>query len=275
MKIMRMKNIVKYSCALLVVAIVVSCATVPLTGRKQLNLVNEAEIQQQAALVYKDFLGDSKTKVIKSSSQAQMVQRVGKNIANAVNRFLQDNGYGDQYDFHWEFNLIEEDQINAWCMPGGKVAVYSGILPVTKNEAGLATVMGHEIAHAIAKHSAERMSQSIVAQAGGVAVDVATAEKSNTTRAVLNTAYGLGGQLALLNYSRNQESEADRLGLVFMAMAGYNPNEAIGFWERMAQAKQTQGAAAPPEFLSTHPSDARRINDIKRLIPEALTYYKK
>ncbi|MGV3761877.1 M48 family metallopeptidase [Parapedobacter sp.] len=270
-----MKNIVKYGCALLTAIIVVSCATVPLTGRRQLNLVNEAEIQQQAALVYKDFLGDAKTKVIKSSSQAQMVQRVGKNIANAVNRFLQENGYGDQYDFRWEFNLIEENQINAWCMPGGKVAVYSGILPVTKNEAGLATVMGHEIAHAIAKHSAERMSQTIVAQAGGVAVDVATAEKSSTTRAVLNTAYGLGGQLALLNYSRNQESEADRLGLVFMAMAGYNPNEAIGFWERMAQAKQAQGAGAPPEFLSTHPSDARRINNIKKLIPEALTYYKK
>lgn len=270
-----MKTIVKCSCALLTVVIIASCATVPLTGRKQLNLVNETEIQQQAALVYKDFLGDAETKVIKSSGQAQMVQRVGKNIANAVNRFLQQNGYGDQYDFQWEFNLIEEDQINAWCMPGGKVAVYSGILPVTKTEAGLATVMGHEIAHAIAKHSAERMSQTIVAQAGGVAVDVATAEKSNTTRAVLNTAYGLGGQLALLNYSRNQESEADRLGLVFMAMAGYNPNEAIGFWERMAQAKQAQGGGAPPEFLSTHPSDARRINNIKKLLPEALTYYKK
>ncbi len=271
----QMKNIVKPTCVLLTAIMIASCATVPLTGRRQLSLVNEAEIQQQAALVYKDFLGDSKTKVIKSSSQAQLVQRVGKNIANAVNRFLQENGYGDQYDFHWEFNLIEENQINAWCMPGGKVAVYSGILPVTKNEAGLATVMGHEIAHAIAKHSAERMSQTILAQAGGVAVDVATAEKSSTTRAVLNTAYGLGGQLALLNYSRNQESEADRLGLVFMAMAGYDPNEAIGFWERMAQAKGAQGGAAPPEFLSTHPSDARRINNIKKLMPEALTYYNK
>ncbi|WP_262248270.1 M48 family metallopeptidase [Parapedobacter soli] len=270
-----MNNIITRGCILLGAIIIASCATVPLTGRKQLSLVNEAEIQQQAALVYKDFLDDSETKVIKSSNQAQMVQRVGKNIANAVNRFLQENGYGNQYDFHWEFNLIEENQINAWCMPGGKVAVYSGILPVTKNEAGLATVMGHEIAHAIAKHSAERMSQTILAQAGGVAVDVATAEKSSTTRAVLNTAYGLGGQLALLNYSRNQESEADRLGLVFMAMAGYDPNEAIGFWERMAQAKEAQGGGAPPEFLSTHPSDARRINNIKKLMPEALSYYKK
>jgi predicted Zn-dependent protease len=271
----QMKLLIKSTCLLLAAVVIAACATVPLTGRRQLSLVNESEIQQQAALVYKELLSDSKTKVVKSTSQAQMVQRVGKNIAGAVNRFLQENGYGDQYNFDWEFNLIQEDQINAWCMPGGKVAVYSGILPVTKNEAGLATVMGHEVAHAIAKHSAERMSQTIIAQAGGVAVDVATSEKSSTTRSVLNTAYGLGGQLALLNYSRNQESEADRLGLVFMAMAGYNPNEAIGFWERMAQAKQTQGGGAPPEFLSTHPSDARRINNIQKLIPEAMTYYKK
>ncbi|SEK55725.1 M48 family metallopeptidase [Parapedobacter koreensis] len=270
-----MKLIVKGLFLLWISTMVVSCATVPLTGRRQLSLVNEAEIQQQASLAYRDFLGDSKTKIVKSTAQAQLVQRVGKNIASAVTRFLQENGYGNQYSFEWEFNLIQEDQINAWCMPGGKVAVYTGILPVTQNEAGLATVMGHEIAHAIAKHSAERMSQTIIAQAGGVAVDAATAEKSNTTRAVLNTAYGLGGQLALLNYSRNQESEADRLGLVFMAMAGYDPNEAVGFWQRMAQAKQGQGGGAPPEFLSTHPSDARRINDIQRLIPEAMAYYKK
>ncbi|SFC70229.1 Peptidase family M48 [Parapedobacter composti] len=263
----------KITSLLLIATIAASCATVPLTGRRQLSLVNEAEIQQQAALAYRDFLGDSKTKVVKGTAQAEMVQRVGRNVASAVTRFLQENGYANQYDFQWEFNLINEDQINAWCMPGGKVAVYTGILPVTQNEAGLAAVIGHEVAHAIAKHSAERMSQSILAQAGGVAVDVATAEKSGTTRAVLNTAYGLGGQLALLSYSRNQESEADRMGLVFMAMAGYDPHEAVRFWERMAQAKQGQGA--PPEFLSTHPSDARRINNIQRLIPEAMAYYKK
>src|SRR5690606_4450031 len=187
-----MKNVAKYSCALLSAAIVVSCATVPLTGRRQLNLVNEAEIQQQAALAYSDLLSDSKTKVIKSSSQAQMVQRVGKNIAGAVNRFLQENGYGNQYEFHWEFNLIEEGQINAGWTPGVEGAVYTGNLPLTKNEAGSTTVMGHETAHATAQHSAERMSHSIVAQAGGVAVDVATPERSNTHRAVLITAYGLG-----------------------------------------------------------------------------------
>lgn len=270
-----MKLLIKSTCLFLIAVFVTACATVPLTGRRQLSLVDENEIQQQAALVYNEFLSDPSTKVVKGNAQAQLVQRVGKNISSAVNQFLNESGYADQYDFNWQFTLVEEDQINAWCMPGGKVAIYSGILPVTKNEAGLATVMGHEIAHAIAKHSAERMSQSVVAQAGGAAVGIATAEKSNTTRAVINTAYGLGGQLALLNYSRNQESEADRLGLVFMAIAGYDPNEAVGFWERMSQAKQATGGGAPPEFLSTHPSDARRINNIQKLIPEAMTYYKK
>lgn len=267
------KNIIKTICLVLVASFAISCATVPLTGRRQLSLVDETEIQQQASLAYREFLGDSKTKVLTNTAQAKQVQQVGSKIASAVTRFLNENGFGDQYDFNWEFSLIDESTINAWCMPGGKVAIYTGILPVTQNEAGLATVMGHEIAHAIAKHSGERMSQQIAAQLGEAAVGVATAERSNTTRAVINTAYGLGGQLALLNYSRNQELEADRLGLVFMAMAGYDPKEAIGFWERMAQAKQ--GGQAPPEFLSTHPSDARRINSIGKLIPEAMQYYNK
>jgi predicted Zn-dependent protease len=257
------------------VGLLSACATVPLTGRRQLSLVDESAIQKEAVLAYQQFLGDPSTKVVKSGTQAQTIQRVGNRIAAAVTQFLKDNGYGDQYNFAWEFNLIQDDQINAWCMPGGKVAVYSGILPVTQNDAGLATVMGHEIAHAIAKHSAERMSQTMAAQGIGVAVDVATADKSNTTRQVINTAYGLGGQLALMSYSRNQESEADRLGLVFMAMAGYDPNEAVLFWERMAVAKSQSGGGAPPEFLSTHPSDVRRINNIKKLMPEALSYYKK
>lgn len=270
-----MKKGLHVICATLIASIALSCATVPLTGRRQLSLVNEAEIQQQASLAYKELLGDPKTKVIRGTANDKTVQKVGTRIATAVTQFLQDNGYGNQYNFEWEFNLIDENTINAWCMPGGKVAIYTGILPVTKTEAGLATVMGHEIAHAIAKHSGERMSQQIAAQMGGVAVGVATTESSNTTRAVINTAYGLGGQLALLNYSRNQESEADRMGLVFMAMAGYDPNEAVGFWERMSQAKDASGGGAPPEFLSTHPSDARRINNIQKLLPEALTYYKK
>lgn len=262
----------KLSILLAAILVIQACATVPLTGRRQLSLVDEAALQQEAVLAYQQFLGDPATTVVRNSSQAQMVQRVGTRVANAVTKFLNENGYADEYNFDWEFSLIDSDQINAWCMPGGKVAVYTGILPVTQNEAGLATVMGHEIAHAIAKHSSERMSQAIAAELGGVAVGVATAEQSNTTRAVINTAYGLGGQLALMSYSRNQEMESDRLGLVFMAMAGYNPSEAVSFWERMAAAKSGSGGA-PPEFLSTHPSDARRIMNIQKLLPEAMTYY--
>jgi predicted Zn-dependent protease len=270
-----MNRKIKQWVGLCLLGILAACATVPLTGRRQLSLVDESSIQKEAVLAYQQFLGDPSTKVIKAGNNAQTVQRVGKRIASAVTQFLQENGYGDQYNFAWEFSLIDENQINAWCMPGGKVAIYTGILPVTQTDAGLATVMGHEIAHAIAKHASERMSQTMAAQGLGVAVDVATAEKSNTTRQVINTAYGLGGQLALMSYSRNQESEADRMGLVFMAMAGYDPNEAIGFWERMASAKSQSGGGAPPEFLSTHPSDARRIMNIKKLLPEAMTYYKK
>lgn len=268
-----MEKLSKISFVLAVLLIIQSCATVPLTGRRQLSLVDESALQQEAVLAYQQFLTDPSTKVIHQSSQAQMVQRVGNRIAQAVTKFLNENGYANQYDFDWEFSLIDDDQINAWCMPGGKVAVYTGLLPVTQTEAGLAVVMGHEIAHAIAKHSSERMSQAIAAELGGVAVGIGTAEQSNTTRAVINTAYGLGGQLALMSYSRNQESESDRLGLVFMAMAGYDPREAVAFWERMMEAKSASGSAAPPEFLSTHPSDARRIMNIEKLLPEALAYY--
>ncbi|HZH54928.1 MAG TPA: M48 family metallopeptidase [Sphingobacteriaceae bacterium] len=268
-----MKSLGKYSVVLAILLLIQSCATVPLTGRRQLSLVDEGALQNEAVMAYQEFLGDPSTKVVRNTNDAQMVQRVGNRIASAVTRFLNDNGYANQYNFDWEFNLIHDDQINAWCMPGGKVAVYTGLLPVTQTEAGLAVVMGHEIAHAIAKHSSERMSQAIAAELGGVAVGVATSQKSNTTRAVINTAYGLGGQLALMSYSRNQESESDRLGLVFMAMAGYNPNEAVVFWERMAAAKSASGGGAPPEFLSTHPSDARRIMNIQKLLPEAMAYY--
>jgi len=264
----------KYITGLCLIGFLAACATVPLTGRRQLSLVDEGAIQKEAVLAYQQFLGDPSTKLVKSGTQAQTVQRVGNRIAAAVTQFLNENGYKDQYNFNWQFSLVDENQINAWCMPGGKVAIYTGILPVTKTDAGLATVMGHEIAHAIAKHASERMSQTMAAQGVGVAVDVATADKSSTTRTVINTAYGLGGQLALMKYSRSQETEADRMGLVFMAMAGYDPNEAIGFWERMAAAKGS-GGGAPPEFLSTHPSDVRRIANIKKLIPEAITYYKK
>lgn len=249
-----------------------ACATVPLTGRKRLSIVDDSGLRQEASLAYQKFLKDPEVKVIKGTSAASTVQRVGSRISAAVDQYLRSSGMADQYNYQWEFNLVQDKNVNAWCMPGGKVAVFSGLIPVAKTDAGLAAVMGHEIAHAIAQHSAERASQMILAQAGGVAVGVSTAEKSAATQAVVNQLYGIGGQLALLNYSRRQESEADKMGLIFMAMAGYNPNEAVTFWERMQQANSGQQV---PELLSTHPSDERRIRDLQKMLPEAMQYYRK
>lgn len=262
----------KYSAILTLGLFLASCSTVPLTGRSQLSLVDDSALRQDAVLSYNQFLKDPKTTVISSGTNYQMVQRVGSRLSTAISKYFRENGYGNKYNYDWEFRLIQDKSINAWCMPGGKVAIFSGLLPVTQTEAALAAVMGHEVAHAIAQHSAERVSQTMLAQAGGAAVDAATASSSVGTRTVMNQLYGIGGQLAMLNYSRGQESEADRLGLIFMAMAGYNPKEAVGFWQRMSQAKE--GGGAPPEFLSTHPSDASRINNINKLIPEAMKYYK-
>ena len=266
------KNRTKVFVALSLLLFFWACSTVPLTGRRQLSLVDDKTMQQQASLAYRDLLASPKTKVVKGTASAQMVQNVGKKIAQAVESYLQQNGYANQYQFSWEFNLIDDAQVNAWCMPGGKVAVYSGIIPVTQTEAGLATVMGHEIAHAIAKHSSERASQELAAQGIGVGVGLATNRQSQLTQVLVSQLYGVGSQVALLKYSRNQESEADRMGLTFMAIAGYNPNDAVAFWQRMAS---MAGGQKPPEFLSTHPSDERRIADIKGLIPEAMRYYKK
>jgi predicted Zn-dependent protease len=264
-----MKKVFKYTSILLIGATLASCSTVPITGRKQLSLVSDSQIQEQAASSYKQFLNSSNTKVITGTSQATLVKKVGNKLAIAVNQYLTQQGIADQFNFSWEFNLVQSDEINAWCMPGGKVAIYTGILPVTQNETGLATVMGHEIAHAIARHSMEQMSRQYATQALGNVIGVAT---SGTSYAgIVNSAYGIGGQLTSLKYSRGNESEADHMGLVIMAMAGYNPSEAVKFWERMASG----GSKGNPEFLSTHPSDARRISDIQKMLPEALKYYKK
>jgi predicted Zn-dependent protease len=251
-----------------------SCSTVPLTGRSRLSLVDESQLQQQAAVGYQQLLSDPSTKVVSTnSSQTQLIRRVGSRISAAVTQYMNENGYGEQIkNYRWEFNLIESKEINAWCMPGGKVAVYTGILPITQDEAGLATVMGHEIAHAIAQHSAERASQMLAAQAGGAAVAVGTSGRSEGTQALFNQLYGIGGQLTILKFSRNQELEADKLGLSFMAMAGYNPQTAVNFWQRMSQASSS--SAKPPVFLSTHPTDASRIAQIQRNLPEAMKYYK-
>ncbi|MBC7614968.1 MAG: M48 family metallopeptidase [Pedobacter sp.] len=254
-----------------------SCSTsiVPLTGRKVTTFgVSAAELEQQAAIGYSQFLSNPQTKVVTNSTETQRVKRVGANIASAVTKYMNDNGYAEQIkNYRWEFNLIESPEINAWCMPGGKVAIYTGILKVTKDDAGLATVMGHEIAHAIAQHSVERASKVFQAQLAGAAVGVATSGRSEATQNTVNQLFGIGAQAGfVLPNSRNQELEADRLGLSFMAMAGYNPQSAVGFWQRMAAA--SQGSSKPPEFLSTHPADNTRIARIQRDLPEAMKYYK-
>jgi predicted Zn-dependent protease len=219
---------------------------------------------------YGDFLKANKLSTNKPATA--MVQRVGSNIAKGVEQYFAQKGLsGELKGYAWEFNLVESNDVNAWCMPGGKVVVYTGILPITKDETGLAVVLGHEISHAVAEHGNERMSQGLVTQLGGMALATALENKPEETQALWMTAFGVGTQVgALLPFSRTHESEADRLGLIFMAMAGYNPNAAVNFWERMA----AQGGQAPPEFLSTHPSDQTRINDIKKELPEAMQYYK-
>ena len=248
-----------------------SCSTVPLTGRSQLNMIPSGEMLTMSYQQYDLFLKDNK--VSTNQAQVNMVKRIGGNIQNAVERYMKQNNLSDRLEgYKWEFNLVEDEQVNAWCMPGGKVVVYTGILPVTKDEAGLAVVMGHEIAHAIAEHGNERMSQEMIRQLGAVGLMVAMKDEPVQTQAIWLGVYGVGSELAvMLPYNRTHESEADHLGLIFMAMAGYDPNEAPKFWERMAASKQ---GGSPPEFLSTHPSDETRIKDLKGWIPEAMKYYK-
>jgi predicted Zn-dependent protease len=252
--------------------IAVSCSTVPITGRKQLNLIPASQMLSMSYSQYDEFLKSNKLSTDKEKTD--MVKRVGARVQGAVERYFAQKGLANELkDYRWEFNLVESKDVNAWCMPGGKVVVYTGILPITQDESGLAVVMGHEIAHAVAEHGNERMSQGLVAQLGGTALSVALQNEPEKTRQLWMSAYGLGAQVGvLLPFSRTQESEADHLGLIFMAMAGYDPTTAVGFWQRMAANK---GGGAPPEFLSTHPSDETRIADIRKLLPEAMTYYKK
>ena len=246
-----------------------SCQTVPVTGREQLHLVPEGQIVEMSLSSYQKFL--SEHKVVRGTDEARMVQRVGERIRTAVERYLEQRGLSDRIEgYSWEFNLIDDEAKNAFAMPGGKVAVFSGILPVTRDEAGLAVVMGHEIAHVVASHGNERMSQGLLAQMGGMALSIALAKKPAETQQLFMAAFGVGAQVGfLLPYSRIQESEADHLGLIFMVMAGYDPHAAVDFWQRMSAAKQ---GASPPEFLSTHPSDRTRIENLKKIIPEAMEY---
>jgi len=243
--------------------LLVACSTVPITGRKQLNLVSDAKIIPMAFSQYSTFIKEHK--LSKSKTNVARLQSVGKRISKAIDTYMRANGMTQRADsYKWEFNLVEDKAVNAWAMPGGKVVFYTGILPITKNDDGMATVMGHEIAHAFARHGAERMSSGIIQQAGGIAVALGT---ENSKRAdIWNLAYGIGSQLGMLKFSRTQESEADKLGLVFMIMAGYNPDEAITFCQRMAANSKGK---KQPEFLSTHPADTRRIADLKAWLPQA------
>lgn len=254
----------------LILCAVTSCTTVPITGRQQLNLVPAHQLMSMSLKSYDEFLATHKKST--DTEKTALVQRTGHNIQYAVERYLSQVGQSHTLDgYEWEFNLVEDKAVNAWCMPGGKVVVYTGLLPVARDETGLAVVMGHEIAHAVANHGNERMSQQLAVQMGGVALSAAMSNKPQETRQIFLTTYGLGATVGLmLPYSRMHEKEADRLGLIFMAMAGFDPSEAVEFWERMAADKSGK---TRPEFLSTHPSDQTRIASIKALIPEAMEYY--
>lgn len=256
--------------ALAAAAVLQACSTVPITGRKQFTVVPNSQLLSMSLDQYGEFLKTNKLSA--NATQSEMVKRVGRRIQGAVEAyFAQHNLSGELKGYGWEFNLAENPEVNAWCMPGGKVVVYTGILPFTQNEDGLAVVMGHEIAHAVARHGNERMSQMLAVQMGGLALNEALSQKPQKTRALWMTAFGAGAQVgALLPFSRLQENEADRLGLIFMTMAGYDPNAAVTFWQRMSQ----KAGGKPPEFLSTHPADATRVEKIRAEIPEAMTYRK-
>jgi predicted Zn-dependent protease len=249
-----------------------SCTTVPISGRKQLKMLPESQMMSMSLTQYQSFLTKNPP-VSDNEEQAKMVKRVGGRIAAAVEKYLIDNKMSKRIKgYSWEFNLVAENTVNAWCMPGGKVVVYTGILPITKTEEGLAVVMGHEIAHAIARHGNERMSQGMLAQGLSTSIAVAMQEKPAATQSLFLGAIGIGTNVGILAFGRNQESEADKLGMVFMAMAGYQPEEAIPFWERM---KAIGGSAGTPEFLRTHPSHNTRIDRIKEWLPNAESYFEK
>ena len=259
----------------LVTAVLVSCgttSTVPLTGRKQTLMVSDGEVLSLANQQYQEFMKSAKTST--NATNTAMVKRVGQKLATAVNNYLNNNGLSAEVkNFSWEFNLVQDKQVNAWCMPGGKIVVYEGLLPVTQDEASLAIVLGHEIAHAVAKHSAERLSTQMKQQYGvqiGSAVAGALGMGTNT-QSIVQAVVAQGFNFKNLSYSRSHESEADHMGLIFAAMAGYDPQTAVTFWQRMAASKTNTTS----EFLSDHPSDATRISQIQGWLPEARQYYKK
>ena len=254
----------------LVAASFIACHKNAITGSRELTLLPESQMMAMSYTQYDQFLAEHKP-LTDADNRVKLVKGCGTRIQHAVEQFYKDKGLTRELDgFQWAFNVVDENTVNAWCMPGGKVVVYTGLLPVTQDEQSLAVVMGHEIAHAIARHGNQRMSQGMLVQFGGTALSVALSQKPAATQQLFKQSFGIGSQLGMLSYSRKHETEADKMGLVFAAMAGYNPEAAVTFWQRMSQT----GGQKPPELLSTHPSDERRIKDLQAFMPEAKKYYK-
>jgi predicted Zn-dependent protease len=255
--------------SLFLAVVIVGCTTVPLTNRRQLSLIPDSQLISMSVDSYNQVLRESKLSA--DREMVATVRRVGRDLATAAEKYLTTYGYPTA-QYKWEFNVIEDDsQANAWAMPGGKVAVYTGIFPYTRDENGLAVVMGHEIAHALANHGNERMSEQLLYQMGGVALSVALEDQPEETQNLFMTSYGAGTQLGLiLPHSRKHEAEADRIGLTIMAMAGYDPREAVPFWQRMNAASGSRTL----EFLSTHPAPDTRIENIRSYLPEAMVHYR-
>jgi predicted Zn-dependent protease len=267
-----MKKVLIWSFTISILLTIGSCARNGLSNRRQAKLFNEGQLQQMALQEYTTFLTSAKLVNTSVNRDAEMVRRIGNRIAESVTKYYTAQGKGNLFEgYKWEFNLVDSKDVNAWCMPGGKVVVYTGLLPITQNEAALAVVMGHEIAHALLTHGNERISQGMIAQGIQLAGNVALAKDEKAVN-LFNNLYGIGAQAGvLLPFSRKQELEADQFGLNFAAMAGYNPRESIPLWQRMAAASSGQ---KPPEWLSTHPAEERRIAELEKHMAEALTYYK-
>lgn len=241
------------------------CSTVPITGRQRINLYGDKQVLPSSFSQYKNFL--DKNKLSTNEEQTAKIKEIGAKISKSVDKFMRANGMTAEADaYKWEFNLVEDKTINAWCLPGGKVVFYTGILPICANDDGIAAVMGHEIAHAFAKHGQERMTTGTFQQLGGVAVALATNQKDPKTQEIWSLAYGLGSTVGVLAFSRTHETEADKLGLVFMLMAGYDGAEAAELWVRMSKNGK---ASNTPKFLRTHPTNEDRIKTIKAYLPEA------
>ena len=260
------KELSVYALSLLMLA---GCSSVPLTGRKQLLLVSDQEVLSSSLTQYKDYIKSAQKST--NATQTAMVLRVGKNIATATERYLRSNGLSAEIkDFSWEFNLVKSDEINAFCMPGGKIVVYEGLMKLVSSDDELAVVLGHEVAHAVAKHSNERISQQMLAQYGAQLLGESLSQKSEIVQAIASTVYGVGAQYGVtLPFSRKHETEY--MGLILMTMAGYNPDKAVTFWQKMS----ASSGGKVPEFMSTHPSDARRISDIQKELPAIKAKYRK